>query len=322
MRRLSLCLVVAAGSLILARGALADGPPIPVDQGGTGVATSVPPRSHYVTVPDGSRTLLELLQHGAVTNWRSLPGSWGIPTVGYLGQGLSGDGSTLVLAAPVPPYARPSFFLLVNAQRMSVVRRITLRGSFSYDAISPDGSRLYFIQYTNVSDLGHYVVRAYDVRTRRLLPGKIADRAETEKSMYGYPQSRVTSANGRWDYTLYTKQMGGSFIHALDTARGVAHCIDLPANQHVYSVTLSLRNGGHTIAADLPHGRRWLNISTGSWRVSRPSPVSPHATAFPWAWIGAAVGGGLALLAAAALILRRRRREELEERPRQELGLA
>ena len=51
--------------------------------------------------------------------------------------------------------------------------------------------------------------------------------------MDGYPLTRVTSADGRWVYTLY--QNGGvggyPFVHALDTVRGVAHCIGVPLTQ-------------------------------------------------------------------------------------------
>jgi hypothetical protein len=324
MRRFSLSLVVTAVALTFAHGALADGPPIPVSQGGTGVANHAQPGLHYVTVPAGARgTILETVdqRHGSVLGWWHLNGLWGIPTVSWVGQGLSADGRTLVLAAPESPYASPSHFLVMKTRTMKVLRRITLRGPFSFDAISPDGSRLYFIQYTHAGDLTHYVVRAYDLRANRLLPGRVADRSEHETTMSGYPVSRATSGDGRWDYTLYAKPTGGAFVHALDTVRAVAHCIALPANSRIYSVSLSLLAGGRTLAADLPHGRRWLNVSVGSWRVSRPAPATARAGS-PWAWIGAGIGGALALLAAGALLLRRRRGQRVEKQARQELGLA
>ena len=159
-------------------------------------------------------------------------------------------------------------------------------------------------------------MRGYDMRTSRLLPGKIADRSENEKTMAGYAMTRTTSADGRWVYTLYQKPNGEPFIHALDTVGAAAYCIDLPNNKGLYNIVLSIRNGGRTLSAHWRSGRPWINVATGSWSISYP-----HA-GFPWAWVGGGIGGGLALLAAGALLLRRRRGEELEQHARQELGLA
>jgi hypothetical protein len=195
-----------------------------------------------------------------------------------------------------------------------------LRGSFSLDALSPDGSRLYLIQYEYGSqgDLTDYVVRDYDLHTGRLVPGKIADRSEHEQAMAGTPLTRTTSADGRWVYTLYQKPSGGAFVHALDTVGASAHCIDLPQNRALYDIALALRNHDRTLTLNRRSGRPWLRVDVGSWRVYRP-----HAP-FPWTWVGAGIGAALAIVAAAGavLLLRRRRGEEVEERARHELGLA
>ena len=47
-----------------------------------------------------------------------------------------------------------------------------------------------------------------------------------DEKMGGLPLSRTMSADGRWAYTLYT---GGeeTFVHALDTLKGQARCIDV-----------------------------------------------------------------------------------------------
>src|SRR5207237_8597983 len=140
-----------------------------------------------------------------------------------------------------------------------------LRGSCSFDALSPDASRMYLIEYASPGDESHYIVRAYDLRTDRLLPGKIADRSEHEESMAGSPMTRTTSADGRWVYTLYQKPSGEAFIHALDTVGGVAHCVDLPENSALSTIVLSLRDGGRTLAADSRSGRPWLDVAVGSW---------------------------------------------------------
>jgi hypothetical protein len=322
MRRLALCLAVAVAALVTAPVALADGGPVFAAQGGTGVASHEHPWIHYVTVSDGrGGTLLETLDvaHGGVFQGPAIHGSWGIPTIGNgysAGQGLSRDGRTLVLASTAGPYASPSKFLVGDPRRMGAARTIVLDGTFSFDALSPDASMLYLIQYASTRNLSHYIVRAYDMRTNRLLPGKIADRSEDEKTMAGTAITRTTSANGRWVYTLYQKPSGEPFVHALDTVGAAAYCIDLPKNRGLYNIVLSLRNGGRTLAVHWRSGRPWIRVAVGTWRISYPGG------GFPWAWVGAGIGGGLALLSTGALVLRRRRSEEVDEHARQELGLA
>jgi hypothetical protein len=322
MCRLALCLLVSVAGLVFVPVALADGQPVAVIQGGAGVA-SHDDAFRYVAVPAGTAgTLLEKLdvRHGQVYSWRQLNGSWGIPAIGTgaTGQGLSRDGRTIVLASMAGGYASPSKFAVVDTRRMRVIRRIVLDGSFSFDALSPDASRMYLIQYTSANDLSHYIVRGYDMRTNRLLPGRIVARSddEDEKSMAGSPMTRTTSADGRWVYTLYQKPSGEPFVHALDTVRGIAYCIDLPANKWLYNIALSLRNHDRTLAVHWRSGRPWLQVAVGSWRISYPS------SGFPWAWLGVGIGAVLAVLAAGGLLLRRGRREEIEQHAGEELGLA
>jgi hypothetical protein len=324
MPRLLLSLAAVVTALAAAPAALADGGPFLVEQGGAGVANH-DGRFHYVAISNGTNsTILEKVQvaGGQVNYWLRLKGSWGTPILGTTvptGQGLSRDGRTLVLASTAAPYASPSTFLVVDTWRMRVVRTIALRGSFSFDALSPDASRMYLIQYAHVAahDLSHYIVRAYDLRANRLLPGKVADRSEHEKSMAGFAMTRTTSVGGRWVYTLYQKPSGEPFVHALDTVRGAAYCIDLPENRGLYNIVLSLRNGGRTLAARWRSGRPWLDVAVGTWRISYPGGAG-----FPWVWAGTGIGGALVLLAAGSLLLRRRRSEELQQHARQEFGLA
>lgn len=326
MRRLSLCLgATALAALVFVAAATADGGPVFTVYGGTGVATH-DGALHYVTVPDGARgTLLEKIGRaiGGVSAWIRLEGSWGVPAVGPVGQGLSRDGHTLVLAANAGPYAERSTFLVVGLPRMKIRERVTIAGSFSFDALSPDGSRLYLIQYVagHAGDFSDYIVRTYDLRRQRLLPGKIVDRKDDEKTMAGSPVTRAASADGRWVYTLYLKPSGEPFVHALDTVTATAHCIDLPSPPRKAGfpkATLSLRDHGRTLAVGRG-GHPWRDIAIGTWRVSPPARAG---SGFPWVWAGPAIGGALALLAAGALLLRRHRREELEQHAGQELGLA
>lgn len=324
MHRLVLCFAVAVAALAVAPSAFADGP-IYVTQGGGGV-TSQNGAFHYIAIPNGTGGTLLLKAYTAGTQVygsMTLPGSWGTALIGNgaaSGQGLSRDGRTLVLESTGGPLSSPAKFLLVDPTHWKVLKQITLPGSFTFDALSPDGSKMYLIQYTSTRNLTNYIVREYDLHANRLLPGKIAARDEDgpEKKMAGYAITRTTSADGRWVYTLYQKPTSGMpFIHALDTVRGVAHCIDLPANRDLYDLVLSLRNDDRTLAVHWRSGRPWKDVAVGSWEVS-----SPRAGGFPWAWVGAGIAGAVALLAAGALVLWRRRGQELEQHPGQELGLA
>src|SRR5262245_25508855 len=203
MRRLALCLAVAVTALAVAPSAFADGP-IYVTQGGAGVA-SQNGVFHYVPLPNGAGATLLVKVYTAGTGVygsMTLPGSWGTALIGNggeAGQGLSRDGRTLVLESTAGPLGSSSKFLVVDPTHWKVLERITLRGSFTFDALSPDAAKMYLIQYTASNDLTHYIVREYDLRTGRLLPGKIAARDEDgdESRMAGYAMTRTTSANGR-----------------------------------------------------------------------------------------------------------------------------
>ena len=141
-------------------------------------------------------------------------------------DGLSYDGRTLVVGDT--QQLDHSHFLVYDTRTFRLKNAIVLKGTFGFDALSPDSSRLYLIQRPNALDYQHYVVRAYDLRTNRLLPGRIADRTQKGWVMQGSAMSRATSADGRWVYTLYANPGGTSFVHALDTVRGVAHCVGIP----------------------------------------------------------------------------------------------
>jgi hypothetical protein len=195
-----------------------------------------------------------------------------------------------------------------------------LKGDFAYDALSPDAKRLYLIQRVDANDQSRYVVRGYDLVHGRLLPGRIADRTQRSWVMQGYSTSRVTSADGRWVYTLYDNPGGFPFVHALDTVRGVAHCIGLPwfgSETAVYNMRLGLKDGGRTLAVHWLSGKPWLAVSTSTWRVS------PDRRGFPglWAAVGGTAGAGV-LAAGALLLLRRRRSQEFHEELGDLLGSA
>ena len=269
-RRLGLCLVLLA-ALAAVPAATGAGPAPFAALGGAGVV-SPDGTVRYLALRAPTGTLLRALnvRSGTVRRERSVPGVFGIPTLTFngFGEGLSHDGRQLVIQTL--HINGPTTFRLVDTRTLRTTRTISLRGAFSFDALSPNAARLYLVQRVSRQDIFRYVVRAYDLRANRLLPGRIADREQASWVMQGYPATRVTSPNGRWVYTLYTNPGGYPFVHALDTVAGVAHCVGLPwtkaDQQPLMRSALTLR--GHSLVARL-QGKPWLAIDTRTWRISR-----------------------------------------------------
>ena len=314
-RRLLACLVA---SLFAAPAAFAAGPDPGVTLGGLGTAAPGG-KIRYVAIGGKLRTTVTAMRRsdGRVLRWRTYRGSFGIPAVTFNGTtgGVSADGSTLVLSDTRTgngeyPLKRRSTFLVVDAKTLRVRSRIDLRGAYSFDALSPDSSRLYLIQHVSSRELTHYVVRAYDLGRGQLLPGKIADKSQRGWVMNGMPIARATSAGGRWVYTLYQNPGGYPFVHALDAVRGVAHCIGIPytgSQNAIWNLRLSVRDGGRTLSLHWRSGKPYLAVATGTWRISHPAAprvAGPGSSGFPW-WIFGVVGGTMVALGA-ALLLRRR----------------
>ena len=188
----------------------------------------------YVALGTPSSTIVAAISviGGRVVRSRALRGFYGVPLVAYDGTtaGLSGDGRTLVVASygPLPGTAGTTRFLSLRAKTLRPHRRIELRGSWSFDAISPDGSKLYLVEHISADPSPRYRVRAYDLVAGRLLPNAVIDRLVSKAIMGGQPATRATTPDGRWAYTLYARTKGKPFVHALDTARRQAFCIDLP----------------------------------------------------------------------------------------------
>jgi hypothetical protein len=294
MRALAFLLCLTA--LVLAPAATADGFAQPASQLGLGVL-SPDNGTRYLAAPAGQNTTLLAIstKGGQITNETSILGSYGIPQLTFsaqVGEGLSHDGRTLVVGDT--QQLAYSHFLIYDARTFRMKNSVVLKGTFSYDALSPDASRLYLIQRPSATDYQHYVVRAYDLQANRLLPGRIADRTQKSWVMQGYAMTRTTSADGRWVFTLYQNPGGYPFVHALDTVRGVAHCIGLPwtsADQSgLQNVVLALH--GRRLAVHWRSGRSWLNVNIANWRVS------PAGTVFPWLWlvVGLGLAGALLLL--------------------------
>jgi hypothetical protein len=284
LRRLSLLLAVA---LLAAPAAAADGPGPLAQQLGDG-ALSPNGEVRYTALPaltaDTTVLVSTATRSGRVLMTAEIPGSWGIPTLNGAGPalGLSHDGRRLVLAEP--SQAVPSKFVLYDPRTMRFAGGVVLKGSYTFDALSPDASRMYLIQHFSTQDLSRYVVRAYDLEHDRLLPGRIADRTQKGWVMQGYPVARTTSSDGRMAYTLYDNPGGYPFVHALDTVAGVAHCVGLPLSQkRVYESTLAVHGKYLSV------GSAYV-IDTTTWRLLRPHDSFPWWTLSFAALLPAALG--------------------------------
>ena len=304
-----LLLTSLALGLCTAPAAFAAGPDPGVTVGGQGVAAPGG-KIRYVAV-GGRRATTTLVviraRDGSIVRSATYGGAYGVPAVTFDGArgGVSSDGSTLVLADIRTgngeyPLKRHSSFAVVDAKSLRLRARVELPGHYTFDALSPDGSRLYLVQHVSAQTLTHYVVRAYDLVHRSLLPGRIADKSQRGWVMNGMPLTRTTSAGGRWVYTFYDNPGGYPFVHALDTVRGVAHCIGVPwkgSENDLWKLRMSVRDGGRTLSLHWRSGRPYLAIGVGTWRISYPRRAGAASpSGFRW-WI---VGAALAVVAAAA----------------------
>ncbi|MFL5825148.1 MAG: hypothetical protein ACJ76V_01350 [Thermoleophilaceae bacterium] len=312
--RLGFATAVAV-ALIAPAAAQGDGLPVPVDDAGPSGLVSRDGASRYVTLTAAQHTLVQRIAPagGKVQRWRFLPGRLTIPVVSLDGtpSGLSADGKTLVVIKPRSGFPRASTELAILDPRTLRVRRtVTLRGDFSFDALSPDGRSAFLVHYLSRRDPTQYEVRALDVASGKLRARPVVDPHEEPGAMRGLPLTRVTSADGRWHYTLYDGAGKEPFIHALDTSGARAVCIDMPlltGRQDLYELRLGLRPSG-MLSVSSRSGPLAL-VDTRSFRVSKPvrgaGRVAPGGSS---PWPAALLGAALLLLSAVALSVRRRRR--------------
>jgi hypothetical protein len=289
----------------------ADGLPVlGVDAGASGVAAPSS-RDRYVTIPAGPTTILARVSQngGRILGSRILQGTFTIPAVAYDGSsgGISGDGRTLVLITPRVTFPRvATTFAVIDTPQLAPRGRIKLQGDFSFDAISPNGASLYLIQYTSALDPTRYLVRNYDLTAHRLVAAPVVDPHDHGEKMRGQPLTRATSRDGRWAYTLYDGAGKTPFIHALDTRRGSARCIDLDALAGKDLSTLRLRLDDSRGALEVVRASKpLLTVDRSDFAVTLPPA---RDSAFPWLAVLVTVGVLGVVGAALALSTGRRSR--------------
>ena len=287
MRALVLVAAVIVALAVTATAA-ADGLPVlGIDVGASGVVSAGSP-NRYVTVDDGASTLVERISRngGQILGLQRIAGTFTIPAVAYDGSssGLSADGKTLVLIEPRKAFPRAvTTFALFDARYLRFERRFTLRGDFSFDAISPHGHKMFLINYTSPADPTRYTVRAFDLQAGKLSPKPVSDPKERSDKMRGAPITRMLSADGRWAYTLYDGAGGTPFVHALDTSTSSAHCVDLPmlvGNQNLWSLRFVHGPAGQ-IRIGPPSGGALAVVDTRTFAASVPAVHAP-SNLRPW----------------------------------------
>ncbi len=271
--RTTLCFLIALLALAGAAGARAVGPALwtvdQVAQGDTQYVAHLDKKTGVTTIAarSGDRAA------GTV----AVKGRWGFQVVTLAGDaaGLSENGRVLVASGPQANPAglsSPSRFLVLRTSPLAVSQTITLPGSYTVDALSPDGATLFLIQHVEIAgDLSRYRVRAYDLRAHRLLPGVIADKRQAGWTMRGYPIARTATTNESSVFTLYQPNGNYPFIHALDTVHGTAVCIGLPLSWTDQTVLegakLAVSDDGTRLVVSGPHLAQPIAIDTSTLQI-------------------------------------------------------
>ena len=265
-RLTAFCLAIAAALAVAAGAGAGKGGPSPgVQIGGKGIVAADGAHRYVARIKAGDTVVTGYDADGAVRRG-SVGGVLGIPLVAFDGSrgGLAYDGRSLVLAAP-GPVAGMSRFAVLSTRNLALRRVVSLRGTWSYDALSPDGRKLYLVEHSG--DVT-YRVRAYDVVRGSLLREAVIDPRQGGRAMTGMPVTRATGPGGVWAYTLYQKPGGLPFVHALDTVRGKALCIELPwrGNQgRLFDVRM--RVDGRTLVLSSLAGTSLARIDTRAFTV-------------------------------------------------------
>jgi hypothetical protein len=281
-------LIATLFALALTPLARADGLPI-ADASAPAIIGGDDVNGRLVAVPTERGTVVARIGDSVYVS-RLLDGRYTVPVIAldHTASGLSTDGSTLVLINPRRsfPRARTSFVVL-DASNLRTRAHIVLQGDFSFDALSPDGTRMYLIHYLSRRDPTRYEVRALDAPSGKLLPTPIVDKSEPDERMAGLPITRATTADGRWAYTLYDGGGHEPFVHALDTVNGEAHCIDLEmlaGRQDLYNLRLDLGSGDAGLAV-VDGAQELTAIDTTNFEpvaAKTTAPVSAETSSRNW----------------------------------------
>jgi len=307
--------IAALVALVLVPFAHADGLPVS-DAGAPAIVGGGNGGVRYIALPTPHGTSVARFG-GVVYASRALAGNYTVPVVAldHTSSGLSKDGSTLVLITPRRSFPRArTTFAVLDAASLRLRETVALDGDYSFDALSPDGTRMYLVHYQSRRDPTSYEVRAFDLANDRLLPDPVVDPTEVDEQMRGFPVTRTTSADGRFAYTLYDGGGKTPFVHALDTVNGEARCIDLDmlaGRQDLYNLRLGLSVGGTRLAV-LNGNREVTAVDTRTY-LPAANVVTGNDRAVNWPAILALSVLALLTLSVVLVGLRRRHRRRAYE---------
>lgn len=256
----------------------------------------------YVTVNPRTRPALTVVERidmsdGAIDRWWYLRGSYVIPAVAYDGSagGLSADDKTLALVNFTRAYPQPPTKVAIldtevylrhprrpdQHRPQHAIRYLNLRGRFAFQAISPNGSKLYLRHYRTRDRGSAYDRRSddFDLWVLDTGNGGLAPRpltvSDSGRPLEGLPISGTSSPDGRWAYALYDGDMHRPFLLALDTLTGRILRVDLPGLERLrnpYMLKLRLDSAGRHLAVYprspasghiAPHTEPLLSVDVG-----------------------------------------------------------
>jgi hypothetical protein len=171
-------------------------------------------------------------------NERRIEGSglaYELPALSFTGEvgGFSPNARWLVLTTPRSHLSSSattgqSAFVVLDAKLQQPAKFVELPGGYSFDAISDSGQFLYLEEQVVQNADGGYRVRVYDLNARQLLPGIVVDKTVAGAAMTGTRAGSIASPDGQWQFTLYWRQGGNPFIHAIKLEERCSLCLFLP----------------------------------------------------------------------------------------------
>lgn len=267
--------------LVLAVGLTTAAASVAKEMGTTGAAQSVVASAgehggasyRYVTVNPQTKPALTIVERidtsdGAIDRWWYLRGRYIIPAVAFDGSagGLSANGNVLALVNFTRAYPPPRTKLAIldtgvylrhprrpgQRRPQHAIRRLSLPGYFAFQAISPNGSKLYLRHYrTGSRGPDDFGLRVLDTHSGKLAPRPLAV-DNGGRPLAGLPISGATSPDGRWAYALYDGDRRMPFLLALDTVARRLIRVDLPGLERLtanpYLLKLRMDEAGRHVA--------------------------------------------------------------------------
>jgi hypothetical protein len=183
-----------------------------------------------------------------------------LPSVEYSLAGVSQKGTRAVALSIVGTGTKVAIVSRGSEQTVALPGK-----QWDFDALR--GNNLFLIKYLQ---LGGYQVRLVHLGSGKLDPHPLKDPHESG-TIWGSPFSRLSSADGRYVFTLYIGSNGGSMVHELDLKNATARCIDLPGTGNYGSATstaLVLSHDQRTLWAVSPGYGRAVGIDVRTRKVS------------------------------------------------------